>query len=112
MPLTSTIVPVRVGGGGGNRTPVQGFAGPCLNHSATPPGEGATVDDPSLNPDSPPVQYGLHRGWGYAHLVAHIPGQRRESGAPLTPETHWNNRRGFRWFIGLENQVRVTSHLA
>ena len=26
------------GGGAGNRTRVQGFAGPCLNHSATPPG--------------------------------------------------------------------------
>src|SRR5688572_2252900 len=25
-------------GGGGNRTRVQGFAGPCLSHSATPPG--------------------------------------------------------------------------
>ena len=25
------------GGGDGNRTRVQGFAGPCLNHSATPP---------------------------------------------------------------------------
>src|SRR6266581_1520430 len=24
-------------GGGGNRTRVQGFAGPCLGHSATPP---------------------------------------------------------------------------
>ena len=26
-----------LGGGGGNRTHVRGFAGPCLNHSATPP---------------------------------------------------------------------------
>ena len=26
-----------VGGGGRNRTAVRGFAGPCLNHSATPP---------------------------------------------------------------------------
>ena len=25
-------------GGGRNRTAVRGFAGPCLNHSATPPG--------------------------------------------------------------------------
>src|SRR5581483_6786876 len=25
------------GGGGGNRTRVQGFADPCLGHSATPP---------------------------------------------------------------------------
>ena len=31
--LTSTLV----GGGDGNRTRVQGFADPCLNHSATPP---------------------------------------------------------------------------
>ena len=28
------------GGGGGNRTRVQGFAGPCLSHSATPPWPG------------------------------------------------------------------------
>jgi hypothetical protein len=27
------------GGGDGNRTRVQGFAGPCLSHSATPPQE-------------------------------------------------------------------------
>ena len=27
-------------GGDGNRTRVRGFAGPCLNHSATPPGTG------------------------------------------------------------------------
>src|SRR6478609_4851813 len=27
-------------GGGGNRTRVQGFAGPCLSHSATPPADG------------------------------------------------------------------------
>ena len=26
-----------LGGGGRNRTAVRGFAGPCLNHSATPP---------------------------------------------------------------------------
>ena len=52
-PLTSTKVLVWEGGGGGNRTRVQGFAGPCLNHSATPPGEGATVDDPSSTSDSP-----------------------------------------------------------
>ena len=30
------------GGGGENRTHVQGFAGPCLSHSATPPGR-ATI---------------------------------------------------------------------
>ena len=28
-----------LGGGAQNRTGVQGFAGPCLNHSATPPGQ-------------------------------------------------------------------------
>jgi hypothetical protein len=27
----------KLGGGDGNRTRVQGFAGPCLSHSATPP---------------------------------------------------------------------------
>ena len=31
------------GGGEENRTPVQGFAGPCLNHSATPPPEASVV---------------------------------------------------------------------
>ena len=31
-------------GGGGNRTRVQGFAGPCLNHSATPPCPQVAVD--------------------------------------------------------------------
>jgi hypothetical protein len=30
------------GGGDGNRTRVQGFAGPCLSHSATPPSERAS----------------------------------------------------------------------
>src|SRR5947209_17845966 len=35
---TSTSRCVRLRGGEENRTPVQGFAGPCLNHSATPPG--------------------------------------------------------------------------
>jgi hypothetical protein len=30
------------GGGDGNRTRVQGFAGPCLSHSATPPQERAS----------------------------------------------------------------------
>src|SRR5438552_3142350 len=29
--------PEEHGGGDGNRTRVQGFAGPCLSHSATPP---------------------------------------------------------------------------
>ena len=32
----------RNGGGDGNRTRVQGFAGPCLSHSATPPQERAS----------------------------------------------------------------------
>src|SRR5882672_7541338 len=39
-------------GGGGNRTRVQGFAGPCLSHSATPPNliggrDGGPARDPS-----------------------------------------------------------------
>jgi hypothetical protein len=33
VPLTWTYI----GGGDRNRTGVQGFAGPCLSHSATPP---------------------------------------------------------------------------
>ena len=32
-----------MGGGDGNRTRVQGFAGPCLSHSATPPQERASL---------------------------------------------------------------------
>ena len=45
-PPTETKVPplgtthpeeAHLGGGGRNRTAVRGFAGPCLNHSATPP---------------------------------------------------------------------------
>ena len=32
----------RLGGGDGNRTRVQGFAGPCLSHSATPPQDAST----------------------------------------------------------------------
>ena len=34
----------RAGGDDGNRTHVQGFAGPCLNHSATSPGTGSPVE--------------------------------------------------------------------
>ena len=30
-------------GGSGNRTRVEGFAGPCLNHSAIPPGHPGTT---------------------------------------------------------------------
>ena len=43
---SSAVTP---GGGGRNRTAVRGFAGPCLNHSATPP-EGASL---SLKNGSP-----------------------------------------------------------
>ena len=41
-----------LGGGGGNRTRVQGFAGPCLSHSATPP-ERAIVAGPLPHPVRP-----------------------------------------------------------
>ena len=34
----SQSIHAAAGGDGGNRTRVQGFAGPCLNHSATSPG--------------------------------------------------------------------------
>src|SRR5437764_6659221 len=37
QPLTCCFSRSRVRGGAGNRTRVEGFAGPCLNHSATPP---------------------------------------------------------------------------
>ena len=35
--LTCASIRKAAGGGAGNRTRVEGFAGPCLNHSATPP---------------------------------------------------------------------------
>ena len=36
----SSTVPGETGGGGGNRTRVEGFANLCLCHSATPPDPG------------------------------------------------------------------------
>ena len=36
------------GGDEGNRTPVQGFAGPCLSHSATSPGGGHPSEGPCV----------------------------------------------------------------
>ena len=49
-PLAGQVTRCRsgIGGGDGNRTRVQGFAGPCLNHSATPPRK-----LPSLRPMRP-----------------------------------------------------------
>ena len=41
------------GGGAGNRTRVEGFAGPCLNHSATPPGR-VTLAAGCLRASPPP----------------------------------------------------------
>ena len=38
-----------LGGGGRNRTAVGGFAGPCLNHSATPPGGRTVVRRPETS---------------------------------------------------------------
>ena len=40
----------RIGGGDGNRTRVQGFADPCLNHSATPPGRVCTRRGAEVSP--------------------------------------------------------------
>ena len=37
-PLTCSLTGRYAGGGERNRTAVEGFAGPCLDHSATPPG--------------------------------------------------------------------------
>ena len=43
-------------GGGGNRTRVQGFAGPCLSHSATPPSPGGSGrSEPTGGPTGPEV---------------------------------------------------------
>ena len=49
-------------GGDGNRTRVEGFAGPCLNHSATPPKESSAGQPlkphwrrPTMEPESRPV---------------------------------------------------------
>src|SRR5689334_10768743 len=41
-------------GGGGNRTRVQGFAGPCLCHSATPPGSPSDLGRPTGHPRASP----------------------------------------------------------
>ena len=35
--MSVTVACTFIGGGERNRTAVRGFAGPCLNHSATPP---------------------------------------------------------------------------
>src|SRR5450432_3163571 len=46
-PVTTLLDGRRRRGGGGNRTRVQGFAGPCLSHSATPPvGPGLATEGP------------------------------------------------------------------
>ena len=45
-----------LGGGGGNRTRVRGFAGPCLNHSATPPWGGHDTAGPSAARWGPPAR--------------------------------------------------------
>jgi hypothetical protein len=50
------------GGGEGNRTPVQGFAGPCLNHSATPP-EGTTIAG------TPLAARPRQSGWGVRYVT-------------------------------------------
>jgi hypothetical protein len=42
------------GGGAGNRTRVKGFAGPCLNHSATPPESGQPIAHPGTALARPP----------------------------------------------------------
>ena len=48
------------GGGAGNRTRVKGFAGPCLNHSATPPGEGSAYPAPYRDRWAGPVDHVIH----------------------------------------------------
>ena len=45
-----------LGGGGGNRTRARGFAGPCLNHSATPPWGGHDTAGPSAARWGPPAR--------------------------------------------------------
>ncbi len=40
-------------GGDRNRTGVRGFAGPCLNHSATPPGDGSAYRSATAAPEAP-----------------------------------------------------------
>ena len=63
-PVTSSVsgkrspAELNARGGSGNRTRVQGFAGPCLSHSATPP-DCSTLADPTgpNGPSKPPNRF-------------------------------------------------------
>ena len=71
------------GGGGENRTHVQGFAGPCLSHSATPPGPLTIAPAPTApgSRNTPPVR--------------RRPALGRTS--PVSPRGRWcGRRRGWR----------------
>ena len=46
---TNGVVRMANGGDAGNRTRIQGFAGPCLSHSATSPCVNAIVAEPSMS---------------------------------------------------------------
>src|SRR3954447_14549048 len=54
-PCPCPCLPETLGGGGGNRTRVKGFADLCLCHSATPPG--------------PCVTHGGRRGYPFTRAV-------------------------------------------
>src|ERR1700678_2296069 len=56
-----------LGGGDGNRTRVQGFAGPCLSHSATPPqGRQKHRADDGIRPRDP------HLGKVMLYQLSHV----------------------------------------
>ena len=89
------------GGGDGNRTRVQGFAGPCLSHSATPPQgacrkgiqtfpSGRRDSNPRPSPwqgDALPTEPRPHRPSGAAIRTVADPAARANSdGLPMSPQ--------------------------
>jgi hypothetical protein len=81
---TPAVLSVTQRGGDGNRTRVQGFAGPCLSHSATPPQgacrkgirpfeSGRRDSNPRPSPwqgDALPTEPRPRRTWGAIRTVA------------------------------------------
>ena len=104
-----------LGGGGGNRTHVQGFADPCLSHSATPPGPARL---PGHTPRSTLYPGRLH-GWGNgddtaprARTRAGRPPGRRGPGRALLPWRVDGRRRRFPRGQYLLHALRLPDHVA
>src|SRR5689334_12418208 len=89
------------GGGDGNRTRVQGFAGPCLSHSATPPQgacrkgirtfeSGRRDSNPRPSPwqgDALPTEPRPHRApWGAIRTVADPAARANSDRLPTSPQ--------------------------